>query len=272
MQYTFDTPAPTSLYVEIGSGRVDVDAGETTETSVEIEGKDAEAVQVEQRDDQIVVIGPRSSGFFGGGRDLRVRVTMPTDSRFATKVGSADVGARGRLGETMVKSGSGDVRIENIGGDALLETGSGDISVVIASGALRIKSGSGDVDIDKVQGPTSISTGSGDVEIGTAGDVVQTKSGSGDTTIGNATKDVSVTTASGDLVIEKMHRGQLRANNVSGDIHIGVPAGTPVWTDIHSVTGSVRSDLATTGAPAEGQDYIEMRAKTVSGDIYLEQR
>jgi hypothetical protein len=33
----------------------------------------------------------------------------------------------------------------------------------------------------------------------------------------------------------------------------------------------VRSDLEGAGEPEEGQDYIELRAKTVSGDIQLEQ-
>jgi hypothetical protein len=65
--------------------------------------------------------------------------------------------------------------------------------------------------------------------------------------------------------------GQLTAKNVSGDIKIGVPAGIPVWTDITSTTGSVRSNLEGAGQPQDGQDFIELRARTVSGDIYLEQ-
>ncbi len=272
MQHNFDTPTATSLYVEIGSGSVNVSAEEVTQTVVDVEGKDADEVRVEQRGDQIVVIGPKNTSFFGGGRDLRVTVTMPTDSRFATKVGSADVTARGRLGETMVRTGSGDVRVDEISGNALLESGSGDLAIGAVAGELKIKTGSGDVEVDSVDGPTSVATGSGDVVIGKAGDVVQTKSGSGDTRIGDAAKDVSVSTASGDLVVDTMRRGELRANNVSGDIRVGIPAGTPVWTDINTVTGSVRSRLESTGQPAEGQDYVEMRAKTVSGDVLLEPR
>jgi hypothetical protein len=37
------------------------------------------------------------------------------------------------------------------------------------------------------------------------------------------------------------------------------------------MTGSVRSDLEGAGEPAEGQDFIEVRAKTISGDVFLEQ-
>jgi DUF4097 and DUF4098 domain-containing protein YvlB len=68
-----------------------------------------------------------------------------------------------------------------------------------------------------------------------------------------------------------MRRGQLTAKNVSGDIRVGVPAGVPVWTDITSLTGSVRSNLEGVGEPEEGQDFIELRARTVSGDVHLEQ-
>jgi len=40
-------------------------------------------------------------------------------------------------------------------------------------------------------------------------------------------------------------------------------------TDITTVTGTIRSDLQGAGQPQEGQDHIEVRAKTVSGDIAL---
>ena len=71
--------------------------------------------------------------------------------------------------------------------------------------------------------------------------------------------------------MDRMRRGQLTAKNVSGDIRVGVPAGVPVWTDITSLTGSVRSNLEGAGEPEEGQDFIELRARTVSGDVHLEQ-
>ena len=59
---------------------------------------------------------------------------------------------------------------------------------------------------------------------------------------------------------------------MASDSSVGIPGGTPVWTDITSMTGAVRSSLAGAGAPTEGQDYVQLRAKTVSGDIYLEER
>ena len=59
-------------------------------------------------------------------------------------------------------------------------------------------------------------------------------------------------------------RGKITAKNVSGDVRVGIPAGTPVWTDVNTVTGSVASNLESAGKPAEGQDYVELRATTVS--------
>ena len=97
------------------------------------------------------------------------------------------------------------------------------------------------------------------------------KSGSGDLRVREVAGDVTLTTASGDLVVDRMLRGALNAKNASGDIVVGVPAGIPVWTDVSTVSGSVRSSLQGAGEPAEGQEFVELRAKTVSGDISLEQ-
>jgi hypothetical protein len=273
MQKTFETPEPTSLYVELGSGSLTVACDdEVTRTTVDVTGKYADDVTVEERGRQIVVLAPKNRSTFFGNDKTDVHVTMPSGSSLATKLGSADVACTGRLGETRIKTGSGDVSLDLVDGKALVEAGSGDIEVGEVTSDLRAKSGSGDVEVGRAAGPASVSTGSGDVEIGTAAAAVTVKSGSGDLRVRDAHDDLSVSTASGDLVVEQMRRGQLHAKNVSGDIHVGIPEGVPVWTDISSVTGQVSSDLVGAGQPAEGQDYIELRAKTVSGDIRLEQR
>jgi DUF4097 and DUF4098 domain-containing protein YvlB len=272
MQRIFTTPEPVSLYVELGSGDLVIHTDATSETVVEVDGKDADDVLVDQRGDEIRVVAKQNrAGFFGSSQQLTVHVSLPHDSRLSTKLGSADVRVVGRLGETMLKTGSGDVRIDAIGAEAFIETGSGDVQVEVVDGPLQVKSGSGDVALDRLGGPATVSTGSGNVLINVATEPVQVKSGSGDMRVRVAEQDVALSTASGDLVIDRMHRGQLAAKNVSGDIRVGIPAGIPVWTDISSMTGTVRSDLEGAGQPAEGQDYIELRAKTVSGDVQLEQ-
>jgi DUF4097 and DUF4098 domain-containing protein YvlB len=276
MQHTFHTPGPADLYVELGAGDLDIRCQEVTQTTVDVDGKDVDDVLVEQRGDQIVIIAPNKKtgfmlGFSSSSQQLRVQVTLPTGSRLATKLGSADVTVTGRAGETMLKTGSGDVRIDQVDADAQVESGSGDIEIDAVHGRLRVKSGSGNIEVGHLDDEASISTGSGDVHIGTANRAVQVKSGSGDLRVREAAEDVALSTASGDLFVDRMRRGQLAAKNVSGDILVGIPAGVPVWTDVSSVTGSVRSDLRGAGQPEEGQDYIELRAKTVSGDVILQQ-
>jgi DUF4097 and DUF4098 domain-containing protein YvlB len=97
------------------------------------------------------------------------------------------------------------------------------------------------------------------------------KTGSGDLELKRSEADVTLSTASGDLVIGRAPRGKIAAKNVSGDVLVGIPAGTPVWTDVNTVTGSVASNLQSAGRPADGQDYVELRATTVSGDVRLVQ-
>jgi DUF4097 and DUF4098 domain-containing protein YvlB len=272
MQKTFSTPNPVSLYVEIGSGGVILHTDDTDTTTVDVHGKNADAVVVEQRGDEIVVLARQGrGGFFGSSSDLDVHVNLPHSSKVTTKLGSADLRAMGRLGESLIRSGSGDVELEEVDADLVIETGSGDVEVERVAGDLRAKSGSGDVSVEHIDGSATVSTGSGDVEVDTARGSVEVKSGSGDLRVREALQDVALSTASGDLVVDRMHRGQLAAKNVSGDITVGIPAGIPVWTDISSMTGTVESELEGAGEPDEGQDYIELRAKTVSGDVHLEQ-
>jgi DUF4097 and DUF4098 domain-containing protein YvlB len=272
MQRTFSTPTPVSLFVELRAGDLVVHAGAAEETVVDVSGGDADDVTVEQHGDEIsVVAGRRGNGFFGSSRQVSVHVSLPQDSRLSTKLGSADLRVEGRVGATKVRTGSGGVQVEEIAADASFEAGSGDIQVDLVTGSLQVKSGSGDVVLGRVEGPAEVSTGSGDVSVGSAEQSLNVKSGSGDLRAREAHGDVVMGTASGDLVVDRLHRGQLSAKNVSGDIHVGIPAGVPVWTDVTTMTGSVRSDLQGAGRPEEGQDHIELRAKTVSGDIELRQ-
>lgn len=271
-EHNFATHEPVSLQVETGKGSVTVTCADTTETRITVEGRDADEVLVEHDGGQINVIAPRHRvGFFGGDSELFVTAVVPTGSHVGAKTGSADVTVEGEAGRVAIKSGSGDVRVQTARGAALVETGSGDIQVDHAQDALRVKSGSGDVELAHGGGQVAVSTGSGDVQIGTCESAAVVKTGSGDLRVGEAYDDVSLATGSGDFVIDHVHRGRLSAKGASGDIRVGIPSGLPVWTDLSTVSGSIRSSLEGAGQPAEGQDHVELRAKTVSGDIVLTQ-
>ena len=138
-------------------------------------------------------------------------------------------------------------------------------------GDLRVKTGSGHVQLGRVAGSTVVSSGSGRVTVDATEDETVAKTGSGDVRIGEASSHVAMSSGSGDLDVGAIRRGELKAKTASGDVRVGVPAGIPVWTDLSCVSGSVRSNLEGAGRPTEGQDHIEIRATTVSGDITLSQ-
>lgn len=269
-EYHFETHRPVRLFTEIGKGSVKVVATDTTETHVEIQGRDAEHVVVRQDGDQITVAAPKQrGGLFGGDSRLDVTITLPTDSHVVLRTGSADIDVTGTVGGGHVKSGSGDVRIDTTGAPMVLETGSGDVRIAASRADLRIKSGSGDVVLLDVGATSAVSTGSGDVKVGTCHGPVVVKTGSGDLEVRDAGSDVTLTTGSGDMVVGTARRGRVTAKGASGDIQVGIPAGVPVWTDIATVTGAIRSNLTGAGEPKEGADHVEVRAKTVSGDVVL---
>jgi DUF4097 and DUF4098 domain-containing protein YvlB len=269
-EHHFETHQPVRLFVEIGRGTVAVLATETTESRVEVTGRDADAVHVEQSGDEISVVAPRlRSGFLGGDSRLDVRITVPTGSDVVLRTGSADIAVEGTVGTAQVKSGSGDVRVDTLGGPAAVSTGSGAITVDVARAELRVKSGSGEVRVGHAEAALSVSTGSGSVEIGASAGPAVVKTGSGDLAVGDARDDLSMTTGSGDLVVRAASRGRVTAKGASGDVRLGIRAGVPVWTDISTVSGEIHSNLRGAGQPEEGAEHVEVRAKTVSGDIVL---
>ena len=272
MNHTFDTDGPIELAVEIPRGFVTLVAAEVSATEVVVNGDRADEVEVRQHGQQISVIAPRVRvGFFATDPSYDVHVTLPSDSQVSCRTGSADVDASGRYGSSQFRSGSGSLDVEEFAAPAVVESGSGDIRIHQAHGELKVKSGSGDVSVGAATSAVAASTGSGDVEIGQASGPLVVKTGSGDLRVATADSDLTMMTGSGDVVVSRLNRGKFTLKGASGDVSIGIPAGVPVWTDITSVSGRVRSDLVGAGEPAEGQDYIELRARTVSGDLVLKQ-
>ncbi len=267
---TFDTPTPIDLYVENGAGRVAVVATETTTTHVRVAGARADEASIDRDRDQVSVLAPKwRGGLFRGDQSLDIEVEVPLGSRLVLKSGSAAVEVTGEVGQTKVKSGSGQVRLERVAGEAVVGTGSGDVEIGSVTGALKVRSGSGAVAIGTTGGTASLSSGSGDVRIARAGASVVVKTGSGDLEILESEDDVASTSGSGALTVRLARRGRVTAKGASGDILVGVPAGTPVWTDISTVSGRVSSSLPSAGQPEPGADHVEVRAVTVSGNVAL---
>jgi DUF4097 and DUF4098 domain-containing protein YvlB len=268
MHHEFGATGPQQVHVELQSGEVDVETTEEPVLVVDAEGDRAEEVRVERTDTGLTVVGPRRAGFFSTQSDIRVRLRVPVDSDLSTKLGSAGLTGRGRLGTVHLATGSGDIDLEGVR-TASVRAGSADIVIASVDGDADVKAGSGDVRLRSVSGAARVATGSGNVEIGDGHGGLSLKSGSGDLVVGAASGDASLSTASGDLAVRWIDRGKVQLRNVSGDIRLGIAAGTPVWTDVQTTTGRVRSALPPLGPPRDDQAYVEVRASSISGDIDL---
>jgi hypothetical protein len=272
--FDFDTPGPVRLDLELPFGRVDVDTDDTaTQTHVDLDGSggdvqdliDAAVVEARPRGSghEVRVEVRRRSGFFislGHGPELRLRVTCPAGADLVVRTKSADVRGRGRLGSAEVKTASGDISLDSVSGDVRVKTASGDFALSEGHGDTQVQTASGDVALQQARGDVTVQAVSGDVWIK------------------DARQSVHVNTVSGDQRIDAVLEGSVETQAVSGDILIGVRRGSRVYVDANTISGSTNSELNLSDAPTDagtegdGADQgpmVEVRAKTVSGDVSL---
>jgi hypothetical protein len=272
--WDFETPGPVRLDLELPFGRVDVDTDDSaTHTHVDLEGSGGavedliETAVVEARPrgggHEVRAEVRRRGGFiisFGHGPELRLRVTCPSGADLVVRTKSADLRSRGRLGSAEVKTASGEVSLDTVSGDVRVKTASGDIALSEAHGVTQVQTASGDVSLQQARGDVAVQGVSGDVWLR------------------DARQSVQVNTVSGDQRVDAVVEGSVETQAVSGDILIGVRRGSRVYVDANTVSGSTSSELDLTDAPADdaagenGADdgpMVEVRAKTVSGDISI---
>jgi DUF4097 and DUF4098 domain-containing protein YvlB len=244
---TFSTPGQVTLDVRVPAGDVEVETGDTTETTVELEvhGRDGDEAERNTRIEmrprgetyEVVVDAERASGlglFRGRSGEYSVRITAPHDATLKAQVASADVRGRGRFAAADVKAASGDIEFDHVTGEASINTASGDIEVErVGSG--KMNSASGDIRVDEAtDGP------------------------------------LNVNTASGDIDLRSVVAGDVRVNSASGDVDVGIATGSRLWVDAQSLSGETSSELELeSGAPIEGDEgpLVELKARTMSGDI-----
>jgi DUF4097 and DUF4098 domain-containing protein YvlB len=227
---TFLTERTPKLRVDLASGLVRLETADVADVVVEVEGPREDDVVIEQRGDEIVVQVDRKR-IFGAGGDHRVCVRSPQGTSVEASVASADVEGQGRFG------------------------------------SLKINSASGDVSFQEAEG-VEINTASGDVELGRAGGPVKVNSASGDVDVAELGGDVRVRTASGDLRLGSVAAGKLSVQSASGDVEVGIARGSAIWMDVSSMSGDTSCELdARDEPPAEGKPLVELKARTMSGDV-----
>jgi hypothetical protein len=259
-EYEFDRATPVTVALKMHRGVADVVAEDRPGIQVEVKPLDdsdsardaAGNYQVALDGDSLIVQAPDGSGW-GIRRTPKIHVTVrvPAGSNLSANMAAADLRAKGDYGVVRADLASGDGYVERVTGDAQVKSASGDIQVDRVGGGLRIASASGDLRVGDVNGDVSANSASGDVNLRTVGGSVHGK------------------TASGDIRVGRLSTGQAIFHSASGDVTVGVAAGTGVWLDLNTASGSTTSDLTDSAPPAEQQAALELRVRTASGDIHI---
>ncbi|WKU48382.1 DUF4097 family beta strand repeat-containing protein [Streptomyces sp. VNUA116] len=273
---SYETPQPISVSVDLAIGDVRLDAGDRTDTAVEVrpsdprseaDAKAAEDTRVEFAGGRLLVKGPKPR-LFGRSGSVDVTVGLPAGSDAEGTGQLAAFHCRGRLGECRIKTSAGDIQLERTG-RATLTTSLGDITADRVDGTAAITTGSGAVRVGALTGSAVIKNANGETRIGEAAGELRVRSANGTVTVGKAHAALEAKTTSGDIRIGEVVRGQTVLGTSSGRIEIGIAEGTAARLDVRTKAGNVLNSLTASDGPGAAAETAEVYAITSAGDITI---
>jgi len=273
--HSFETPAPTRLRVEIPNGQIVVTAAETATTDVDLCAPQGDSgalawvadAEIAQIDGEIVVRGPKVSlSLFRSWGPIEARIRAPFGSDAHLSIGAGGIETHGRLGKLTANTGAGAVKLDDCG-EARAHTGAGNVEIGAVSGSVDTKTGAGKVTVAKVGADAHIVTAAGNAKVGDIAGSARFTTAHGNIEVDRAGDSLEAFTASGNVDVHRADHGRVRAKTVSGWVSVGVPSGVSALLDISTLSGRVRSDLAASSAPADGEAQVELILSTVSGNV-----
>ncbi len=239
MQKTFDIDGPAQIEVRLASGEIVIDPTLEGQIEVELTAHDDESqrlvddARIELNDRHLLIDVPNRRGGFSFSLGF-TRQGITCRIRCPQ---SSGLSARTKSADLVARGTLGGLNVS---------TASGDVEANRIEGGVNIKSASGDTRIQEISGGATVQTASGDIELVIVRGAVNANSASGDVMIREAYDNVTANTVSGDQEHGAVMRGNVSAHSVSGDVTIGVRRGSKVYLDC-----------------------VEIKAKTVSGDIRI---
>ncbi|MFF3869972.1 DUF4097 domain-containing protein [Micromonospora sp. NPDC001898] len=274
----FATPEPISVTIDISVGDVRLIASDRTDTVVEVrpsdesDDSDVEAAQqtrVEYANGTLTVRGPKARvfDFSKKTRSVAVLVELPTGSAVRGDVSVGDFHSTGVLGECRFKSSVGHFRLDRTS-QLRLDTSGGHIAVDTIVGDAEVATGSGRVQIGEIGGAAVIKNSNGNTDIGTVTGELRVRAANGDVSVDRAGAAVEAKTSNGTIRIGEVTRGSITLHTATGDLEIGVAAGTAAWLDLKTGHGRVHNALDDIAqGPEKSEATAEVRAHTSFGDI-----
>ena len=194
----------------------------------------------------------------GWKSSFTVHVTAPASSGIRIQTQSADVDVTGKSARLETRTASGDVRIDEVSGKSLVQTASGDV-IVNVTAECDIRTASGDIVVQSVTSEAVVHSTSGDIRL-------ETLSG-----------NTNARSVSGDIRVLDVTAGRAEVTTVSGDVEIGIHAGSLTAVDLSTVSGNTDTDFevsadvpaADGGAQEDESPVLDLRVKTTSGNIRL---
>lgn len=259
--------ADARLSVANVKGRITVTTWDRNEVRVEgFLGEGTEGLEVKGNASNlsIAVKYPENGGWFGGwGRnnsgDSELRVTAPAGVSLDVEAVAADVDVKGVRGA--------ELNIDNVSGDVVVDSAARDVEVNTVSGSQDLVLHANDVSAESV---------SGDVDIrGELGGRVELEAVSGSLTVdsSSAAKSLSAGVVSGDVKLRSglQPGGRLRAESLSGDLEVILPASTSASLSASSFTGSIKSFAGKVETEEHGPgSSLDTRLGSGDGSIDLE--
>jgi hypothetical protein len=277
---TFDTPEPISVTIDAVADTVHITAGVRGDTVVEVRPADASnpadvrvagEARVEFKRGRLVVRTPtplRRRRAVRGDGAVDVVIALPEGSHVRGGTVLAALRTEGRLGECRFETVDSDVRLDRTGRLHLDAVG-GDISLAQVDGHARITNEAGTVRVDEIAGSAVIRNQRGEISVGEISGPLDMGGVSGTFHVRRAHGDVAISAARGEIRVDEVIRGTVALQTAFGGIEVGIREGTAARLDLRTISGSLRNSLTTVDGPRESDEVVQVRARSVDGDILI---
>lgn len=274
---TFDTPEPLSAVVEFDRGAARITAGKRLDSVVTVVPSDraeqadvkaAEQVEVTFERGTLEIKGPKKRSLFGGQTgSVDITIELPAGSDVRAQTAAGAITSEGRLGDCRWETAAGDLRVAEAGA-AFLKTSFGDVALDRATSDVEVEA-AGRIQLGTVAGAATVKNVKGDTVIGEVTGELRATSSSGSVSVGVAHGAVDVTADSGSIKVDEVIRGMVTLQTSDGHVEVGIRKTSVARFEVHSQVGAVRNSLDGCESPGPDAESVDVRARTVVGDISL---
>jgi DUF4097 and DUF4098 domain-containing protein YvlB len=274
----YETPQPITAVLKLIAGDTTVVASDRADTTVDVQPRNprsgldvkaAEETTVEFRNGTLTVKAPKQNRLWGRTGTVEVTIELPTGSEVSYQSAIGDVTTEGLLGKCRFKTASGDFQLDRTG-ELTLDTTSGDVTIDRIDGNASV-SGGGTVRINAIEGAAVVKNIAGDTWVGACRGEANLNTASGDIVLAKAEQDVTARTAAGDIRVLDVVRGTVSIQAASGELEIGIRAGSAAWLDVNTLVGSVNTAMNSALDNTGAAETVKVQARTFNGNILVHQ-